>query len=325
MWCVEISTNPSLDEPNIWEVTCNYEGISIPGRGVEPSQYAAFFGYGNYASSASTPFTESELPWHTPPTLVFEEPGVYEEMTGRAFGSIGFQKIRVDGSPNSSTALYTSDGSPNYTEEAPFSDLRSTISDGTWEVDAPNAPIVNSAGETFTDVPTVQRQMKTYTWRWSMPAFPSGSTSFEDRPWYEKWNDLEDSFNSNGIQIMGVSIPEFTGRVKSAKQKKMAFLGYPYYEFELTVEVRKRGWVDAILNNGNRYKLTSDASTLTPYNNESGDGAAALKLDANGCKLAASESSTPYWGIYVMHPWRSWAFLSLPSENCPSYFAAGVE
>jgi len=323
MWCVEISTNPSLDEPNIWEVTCNYEGISIPGRGVAPSQYAAYFGSGNYASAASTPFTESELPWHTPPTLVFEEPGVYEEMTGRAFGTLGFHKINDDGSPNSGVALYTSTGALNYASGAPAAVMSAIFVDDSWVVGAPNAPIVNSAGETFTDVPTIQRQMKTYTWRWSMPACPSGSTAFEDRPWYDSWNDLEDSFNMRGIQIMGVSIPAFTGRVKSAKQKKMAFLGYPYYEFELTVEVRKRGWIDAILNNGNRYKLTSDASTLTPYNNESG-GEAALKLDDHGCKLAAAEISTPYWGIYLMHPWRPWEFLGLPSESCPSYFAAGV-
>jgi hypothetical protein len=311
MWCTNISIAPDTNEVNVWRVTCDYEGISIPGRGVTAADYSTFFGTGS--NPGSTPFLERELPWHIPPELVFEEPEVTEVVTGMAYDYAGTAKL-ID----ASGGFYLSTGDLDKSGNGIYNTFASTSRE-----DKPTfrVPVTNTAGETFTDPPAITQRNKTYTWRWSKPAIASGSTTFEAGWFMSSWNTIEGSFNAYDITIMGISVPYGTGLVKSATQKKLAFMGFPYYEFSLTVVVNKTGWITPILNKGTKYKLTSDASTYTPYNTETG-GTEALKLA--GDSTALSEGVEPYWRAYILHPWQDWSFLELPSESNPSYFAAGV-
>lgn len=311
MWCTEVAITLSNDDVNVWTVTCSYEGISIPGRGVSPSDYTSFFG--TSSGGGSTPFLERELPWHAPPELIMEPADVQEVITGRAYDYVG--TATLDGSASS---VYTSDGGINLSTGSPWDVFDNYVAS---TKPAPRQTILNSVGEQYTDVPAITTRNKTYTWRWSMPALMQGSTPFESGNFMSNWGTVEGTFNTSDITIMGIGIPKFTGMVKEASQKKLAFMGYPYYEFTLTVTINKAGWLTPILNKGTKYKLTSDASTYTPYNTETG-GTEALKLKPDGTALP--DGSDSYWGCFVMHPWKDWSFLSLPSESNPSYFAAGV-
>jgi hypothetical protein len=310
IWCTNISITPDTNEVNVWRVTCDYEGISIPCRGVAATDYSTFFGTGN--NPGSTPFLEKELPWHIPPELIFEEPEVTEVVTGMAYDYAGTAQLV---SPN---GFYASTGDINWSGTGIYDTFANYIrgSKPTFRV-----PITNTVDEAYTDPPAITQRNKTYTWRWKRPAIVSGGSSYESSDYMKAWNKMEGTFNAYDIVIMGVGMPCGTALVKSATQKKLAFMGFPYYEYSLTVVVNRTGWITPILNKGTKYKLTSDASTYTPYNTETG-GTEALKLTNVGTAL--SEGEEPYWRAYILHPWQDWGFLGLPSESNPSYFAAGV-
>jgi hypothetical protein len=305
VWCVAITPELTKNDPNIWIVRCAYKGIDIPGR-VAVSSYSSYFGSGS--TMGSVPFLESDLPWHQPPKMVEEEATEYEEITGRAYGEAGFHKIT-----GTSDAFYASDGAPNYGENSPFLALAVAASDPLWDKLSPVAPIVNAAGELYDDPPGCERALRPYTFTWAV----SAPSAIESDTFFAKWWSLKDSMNASGIQIMGISIPAFTGRVRDAKTRLSAFMGFPYYELTLTVEIKESTWVTPVINQGYSYLLSG---VLTPYTDESlGDHKQrAAKLDASGGKLANSELSDPYWGFYVMRPWKSWSFLGLPSSAYPS-------
>jgi hypothetical protein len=141
---------------------------------------------------------------------------------------------------------------------------------------------------------------------------------FEESSFWYDWQRMGDTINAADIRITGINIDAFTGKVKSTTQELLAFMGFPYYKLGLTVEIKDSGWVTPILNDGTRYRPTAGAVPIK-YNNESG-GTPTVKLNKNGLALdpMGSDISTPFWTIYVMQPWKSWNFLSLPSEITPT-------